>query len=79
MKFVFSNIFLTIFCKNYSLQKYHNSKTFFRGASFNDDKTLILSDLNARIVYFLEATTSLFIKKLPLTTENGGIFSCNVR
>lgn len=79
MKFVFSNIFLTIFCKKYSLQKYYSSKTFFRSTSFNNDKTLVLYNLNVRIDYFLEAAQNLFIKKLPLITENGGIFCYKVR
>lgn len=78
MKLIFSNIFLMIFCKYHSLQKYHNSKTFFRSTS-NIDITLVLSNFSARIVYFLESTKSLFFKKLPLITENGGIFSYSLR
>ena len=64
MNFVFSNIFSITFCKK---------------KSSNDGQYSAVSFLDKDNMSFYKITTLLFIGKLPLITENGGIFSCNVR
>ena len=73
MKFVLSNIFLINFCRRNSTQKTSNSISFF---NVLNNRTIILFD---DVIYVFEFTKCLFFKKLPLITENGGVFSYQER
>lgn len=79
MRFVFSNILSIVFCKNFLLQFHNNSNTFLKESFFVNDNNSCLLLTDKSIVSFYEAVRNLFVEKLPLITENGGIFSHKVR